>query len=356
MEPTASRWADRLQALWWQPAPPPWPLRLPAALFTLLVRLRHWLYRHRWLRTEHLRVPVIVVGNRIVGGAGKTPVTVALIEALRAAGWRPGVVSRGHGRHSTEVRRVTVDSPAHDVGDEPLLLARRTHAPVWVGRDRVQAAQALLAAEPGVNVLVCDDGLQHLRLGRDLELIVFDARGAGNGHLLPAGPLREPLHTPSTARHHWVLYNAPQPSTPLPGWTTQRGLAGLVPLAGWWADEAAQADSFALLADLPEPVWAVAGIGSPQRFFDDLAARGLHCHAVPLADHHDFDALPWPTVVCHVVVTEKDAVKLDPARIARERPGCSVWVAPLALTLPPALLAALLQAVGPPHRPAQDAG
>ena len=137
-------------------------------------------------------VPVIVVGNVSAGGAGKTPVTLALLEHLRARGWHPGVVSRGYGRRTTDCREVRSDSLALDVGDEPLLIARRAQVPVFVARQRMQAVQALRQAHPRINLIVCDDGLQHLALARDVEICVFNDEGVGNGWLLPAGPLREP--------------------------------------------------------------------------------------------------------------------------------------------------------------------
>lgn len=337
-------WQDRLQALWWSSqATPPWPLRCLARWFGRGVHRRREAYLSGRRAIGHLPVPVIVVGNRIVGGAGKTPTTLALLEALRAAGWRPGVVSRGHGRQRHDVSPVRADSASADAGDEPLLMARRSGVPVWVGRDRTAAAQALLAAHPTVNLIVCDDGLQHLALGRDLEIIVFDERGTGNGHLLPAGPLREPIDAPSTARHQWVLYNAAAPSTPLPGALARRTLAPPCPLAIWHADgpppNASDRTGWQTWQD--RPVWALAGIGSPQRFFSDLRKAGVRLpaeQALPMPDHADYQHLPWPDGPLDLLVTEKDAVKFDPARLARERPATRVWVVPLRYKLPGSLV------------------
>ena len=152
--------------------------------------LRRQLYSWGVLKSTRLPVPVVVVGNLIVGGAGKTPLTRALAQQLREAGWHPGIISRGYGRAVPGVRAVGVgDSPRH-VGDEPLLYAADGF-PVVVGEKRVDAARALLAANPSVDVLIADDGLQHYALDRDIEVVVFDSRGIGNGCLLPAGPLRE---------------------------------------------------------------------------------------------------------------------------------------------------------------------
>lgn len=340
--------AARLEAVWQAGGLAQWLLRPLGGLHRALVGLRRMLYRRGWRRTVRLPCPVIVVGNRVAGGAGKTPTTLALIGALQQAGWCPGIVSRGHGRHGTAPRPVLPTSAAPEVGDEPLLMQRRSGVPVWVGRDRAAAAAALLQAHPQVNVLVCDDGLQHLRLGRDIEIVVFDERGAGNGWLLPAGPLREPIDTPAAAAHQFVLYNAAQPSTPLPGDCAARQLAGAVDLAGWWAGAPATAARLAALRG--RPLLASAGIGQPQRFFDSLRTAGLTIDPLALDDHHDHARLPWPDDVprvADVVVTEKDAVKLDPQRIALERPGLRVWVVPLVLVLPQGFIRRVLDALGP---------
>lgn len=205
-----------------------WSLRPLALLYGLAWRLYRLAYRNGWRRAERLPVPVVVVGNLIVGGAGKTPTVRAIVAALTALGWRPGIVSRGYRRRGDErVALVTTDSAAADVGDEPLLLRRVTGVPVAVARNRPAAARALLEHAPLVDVIVADDGLQHLALARDVEVLVFDERGAGNGWLLPAGPLREPLPRALGPRQ-LVLYNADAASTLLPGWTARRRLAGVV--------------------------------------------------------------------------------------------------------------------------------
>jgi tetraacyldisaccharide 4'-kinase len=209
--------------------------------------------------------------------------------------------------------------------------------PVWVGRDRAAAGAALCQAHPDVNVLVCDDGLQHLSLARDAELVVFDERGAGNGHLLPAGPLREPIGAPSLARRQWTLYNASAPSTRLPGVCTRRELVGLVSLDDWWRGQPADPALVEQVRALGA-ITASAGIGQPQRFFDALQALGLVIQPWPLADHARLDPLPWPDSVQALVVTEKDAIKLDAQRLRTERPALRVWVAPLVFTLPDGLL------------------
>ncbi|CAM3666749.1 tetraacyldisaccharide 4'-kinase [Roseateles saccharophilus] len=313
---------------------------LSAALLPLswlyhgLLALRGLAYRAGLKRSGSLPVPVIVVGNWIVGGAGKTPTTLALLELLRARGLRAGVVSRGYGRADTDVRIAGPGGRAQELGDEPLLIHRRAGVPVAVGADRVAAARALLAAHPELDLLVSDDGLQHWRLPRELSLLVFDDRGLGNGRLLPAGPLRQP--PAPLAADELVIYNAARPSTALPGFVAERRLAGAVPLAGWWAGE--RADMATLLALSGRAgLLACAGLARPQRFFDMLAGLGLAFEPLPLADHADFGTLPWPADAAGVLLTEKDAVKLPPERAG----GAPVWVVTLDFALGAGFEAAL---------------
>lgn len=325
----------RLQRAWLARGALAWALRPLAGLYAAIVALRGFAFRAGWLRIERLPVPVIVVGNLIAGGAGKTPTCLAVVELLRRHGWTPGIVSRGYGGNAgDDIVLVTPDTPAGACGDEPLLMQRRSGAPVAVGRRRVQAGRALLAAHPAVDVIVCDDGLQHRRLARDAQVIVFDERGAGNGWLLPAGPLREPMPAALPARSV-LLYNAPAPSTALPGHVVQRGLRRFTPLQAWRDGTASVADAAELQG---RRLLAAAGLAHPQRFFSMLRDAGLDITELPLPDHHDFAQLPWPSDTADVVVTEKDAVKLDPARLGSTR----VWVATLDFQLPPAFAADLL--------------
>ena len=336
-----ARWSAELQRQWWQ--------RTPAPLAQLL-RPLSWLYAvafavvRRLIRPVALPVPVVVVGNLVVGGAGKTPTVMAVVQLLRAFGWTPGVVSRGHGRESNQRLAVTRESLASQVGDEPLLIHLRTGAPVMVSRDRVGAARALLAQHPQVDVLVSDDGLQHHRLARDVQIVVFDDRGSGNGLLLPAGPLREPMprHAPPDTL---LLYNAARVSTLLPGWMATRRLAGVVPLADWWQGAVPVDDSWRALRG--RSVLALAGMAEPERFFALLEAVGLTIERLPLPDHHAFRSLPWPHGTADVVLTEKDAVKLVPGR---EGEATTVWVVPLDFEPELAFTAALKrQLPHPPH-------
>jgi tetraacyldisaccharide 4'-kinase len=324
------------QRHWW---------RTPPSLASRLASPLAWLYGALAARARRValaqRAPaaVVVVGNIVAGGAGKTPTVIALVQALRAAGWQPGVVSRGHGRSGDGVAAVDpARSSADEVGDEPLLIARRGGVPVWVGRTRLLAAQALCNAHPAVNVIVADDGLQHHALARDVEIVVFDERGIGNGLLLPAGPLREPLPQPWPAER-LVLYNAPRPSLALAGWVAERALTEVRPLAGGAALPLASLRGRRLVA--------AAGIAAPERFFAMLEAAGLAITRLPLPDHHDYAALPWPAGTPEVVVTEKDAVKLA----GRASGSTQVWVAPLDFRLPAPFVAAVLQRLGrPPSR------
>ncbi len=274
-----------------------WPLSL---LYGALAGLRRALYRAGLRRSQRVGVPVIVVGNVVAGGAGKTPVVLALVRHLQARGLRVGVVSRGHGRRTRDDREVLPGSAARDVGDEPALIRRATKAPVFVARRRATAARALLAAHPATQVIVSDDGLQHLALARDIEICVFDDRGIGNGWLLPAGPLRERWPRDCDL----VLHTGARPAF--------GGFRGRRALADHAVD--AQGEQVPLAALAREDVVALAGIARPQAFFDMLRERGIAPRqTVALPDHYDFDSWERPTGGrWRLVCTEKDAVKLWP--------------------------------------------
>ncbi len=313
---------------------------LPLSLvYAGLARVHAWAFDIGWLRRERVPVPVVVVGNLLAGGAGKTPCVMAIVAAQRARGFRPGIVSRGHGRTGEGLVDVQPDTPVALAGDEPLLLRLRCGVPVVVGRDRAAAARELLRAHPEVDLIVSDDGLQHRRLQRDVQVLVFDERGAGNGWLLPAGPLRQALPACVPPRS-LVLYNAPAPSTALPGHLAQRSLAGAVSLQAWARGEAATLA--ALHALHGRPLLAAAGVARPERFFAMLEAEGLTIARLPLPDHWRFETTPWPADCADVIVTEKDAVKLR----ARAMGPTRVWVAALDF-LPPAAFDAALAALLP---------
>ncbi|MDQ6685694.1 MAG: tetraacyldisaccharide 4'-kinase [Pseudomonadota bacterium] len=313
-------------------------------LYGAIGGVRRRLYRCGVFDSTRLPVPVIVVGNVVAGGAGKTPLVLAVVELLRRHGERPGVVSRGYGRSEEAVVAVEVDAKAAAVGDEPLLLRRRGGVPVFVGARRVDAARALLLAHPEVSVIVADDGLQHLALQRDVEIVVFDERGLGNGRLLPAGPLREPMVAGSGRR--LVVYNADRPTTPWPGFVSKRRLGSLTDLEAWWSGALASLEPLTALRD--RPVLAVAGIARPERFFALLRDAGLAARTEALPDHASFATLPWAGSDEDVIVTEKDAVKLLPGRSL----GARVWVAALDFAPEPAFEAALLKALAGARPPA----
>jgi len=327
-----------LQRQWWR-SRPSWAAWLLLPLSGLYLLVSGWQRRRgrRWAREQApLRAPVLVVGNLIVGGAGKTPTTMALVQALRQRGWHPGVVSRGYGRQGGDLLEVTPTTPASLTGDEPLLIRLRTGAPLWVGRDRHAAARALLSAHPEVDLLVADDGLQHTRLPRTASVIVFDDRGAGNGLPLPAGPLRQPLPRRWPAAAFWpgeIIYNADRPSTRLPGHCAKRQLAGAVALALWWRGEPADPTCLSALVERSRsaPLLACAAIAEPERFFRQLEQAGMSIHRLPLPDHARLDTPPWPADATDVLITEKDAVKLSPEQ---HLAGPRLWVVALDFQLP----------------------
>lgn len=279
---------------------------LPAsALFALLSGARRRLFRFRVLHRVKLTVPVIVVGNITAGGSGKTPLVLWLADELLKRGRRPGIVSRGYGGRARGPLAVESGADAADVGDEPLLLVRRSRCPVWVGRDRVAAAQALLGAHPECDLLLLDDGLQHYRLERDVEIAVLDERGVGNGWLLPAGPLREPV---SRLRQVDLLVS---------NGALQPDLAALAPACFRMTLIGSRFHSIKDPGEVrgPQaffgpPVHAVAGIGDPKRFFDHLRAMGLKVIEHPFPDHHAFrpDDLRFGSGG-PILMTEKDGVK-----------------------------------------------
>ena len=299
-----------------------WPFSL---VFGLLAALRRSLYRLGLLHSGRVPVPVIVVGNVVAGGSGKTPVVIALVRHLQSRGLQVGVISRGHGRQARDCREVRSDSAVSDVGDEPALIRLATTAPVFVAPQRLQAAQSLLVHHPDTQIIISDDGLQHLGLQRDLEICVFDDRGVGNGCLLPAGPLRE--RWPRAA--DWVLHSGARPA--FAGFKAQRLLA----------THALRADhSQVALQQLTQaagkPLLAVAAIAKPEDFFDMLRAQGLAlARTLALPDHHDFsDWIAQDHREFTVLCTEKDAVKLW-----RKQPDA--LAVPLLVTLDPGFLAQL---------------
>jgi len=312
---------SRVERMWYGPSGPIWLAPL-SSLYGAIMALRSLLYRLGMRHRVKVGVPVVVVGNLTVGGTGKTPLVAWLSNKLTAVGLRVAIVSRGYGGRARGVTRVTVHSRAAEVGDEPLMLARRAQATVFVGRDRVAAAKQAVA--DGADIVICDDGLQHLALVRDCEMVVIDGqRGFGNGCLLPRGPLRElprrlrrvnavvvngPVTAPNfhlprlVKRTHFAMNMRPGDARPVSGGASLRSLASF----------------------RGSGVHAVAAIGNPQRFFDTLREAGLTLFEHPMPDHHSFkpgdlnfgDNLP-------ILMTEKDAVKC--AAFADER----CWYVPV---------------------------
>ena len=324
-----------LDRFWYGPAAPA-VLRPLASLYG---RVSADVAQRRKAGAVQLPVPVIVVGNITVGGTGKTPFVLWLVERLIAQGWRPGVISRGYGGCAPEYPlRVSATTDPAWSGDEPALIARRIKVPVAVAPDRVAAARLLLDAGE-VDILVTDDGLQHYRLGRDLEICVVDgSRGLGNGALLPAGPLREP---PARLREvDLVVVNGGgwRPEG-VPALDMQLETAEARPLGG---GEARPLASFA-----GARVNAVAGIGNPERFFVSLRAAGIEVVPHPFPDHHNYSEIdlafdePLP-----LLMTEKDAVKC--AGLAQPHHWCVPAQARIAAE-GAALVQQLLDQL--PHRP-----
>lgn len=315
-------------------------LLLPLALpFALAVRLRRTAYRLGWASPVKLPVPVVVIGNITAGGSGKTPLALYLAQELARRGWRPGIVSRGYGRSGQDVRPVSADSDAALVGDEPLLLARRAGCPVFVGRDRVAAARALLSAHADCNVLIADDGLQHLGLGRDIELVVMDERGIGNGWPLPAGPLRE---CPARIAETDALVLNGDAQVP-PEVKAQRVFR--MRLVGDRLHNLHDPQRTCSAAELRgRRLHAFAGIGHPARFFRQIERMGLQARTHAFPDHHAFRPSDLAFARDDVLLmTEKDAVKCT----AFAPP--ETWVLPVEAQLDPDLATWVMEKLnGPP--------
>jgi len=331
---------------WFEEVPIPWWARALACVYARATALRRWLYARGWKRRVKVCVPVIVVGNLIAGGSGKTPLVIALAQRLAAAGYTPGVASRGYGReHPRSARWVDADTAPNLGGDEPVLIARRTGVKVRVDRDRAAAAQALIDA--GCNVIICDDGLQHDRLQRDLEIEVIDGqRGYGNGRLFPAGPLREPA-----ARGERCDFRVVNSSSPMNGSGERAGEDNSHSLPGFphWPMQLECPHALPLTGGRPIPlahfkglrIHAVAGIGHPERFFAMLRSHDIAVvpHAFP--DHHHYrpDDLHFSSPL-PILMTEKDAVKC-----AGFDDG-HVFQLPINARLPEAFWVALLDRLG----------
>ncbi len=296
--------APKTPAWWYSDVPVPFAAHVLSGFYTVVIQSRLLLYRHGLLRRKAIAAPVIVIGNLIAGGSGKTPLTMALVERLRTRGWTPGVATRGHGRDNAS-QPLWVEGSTDPAlgGDEPVLIARRTGVRVRADRNRVAAANALVAA--GCNIVVCDDGLQHYQLARDIEIEVIDGRRRyGNGLMLPAGPLREPVLRAAMCDFHVVNVPVagPEASAGFGEWPMRLQAERACPVQG--------GRSLPLSTFAGQRVHAVAGIGDPERYFGML--RGLDIAVVPHAfdDHHRYVAADFQFGSdLPVLMTEKDAVK-----------------------------------------------
>lgn len=303
--------------------------------------MRRLAFRQGWLNSRKLPVPVIVVGNIAVGGSGKTPVVIWLCNALRERGFKPGILSRGYGGTARIPTGVTPQSAPAEVGDEPVLLVRRTGCPLWVGPDRTAVGSALLAAHPEVDILVTDDGLQHYRLQRDAEIVVLDEAVLGNLWPMPAGPLREP---PSRLEQASLLIDNGPLSQPLLGRLPKRPHAAMHLVPGRFYRLANPAETCSADAFASQNVHAVAGIGHPERFFETLRTLGIKlASSRGLPDHHALTTADLSVPAGEVLLlTEKDAVKCpSPA-------PDNVWVLPVEARIDDAALDDLLE---PLHGP-----
>lgn len=273
--------------------------------FRIVVYLRKLAYQLNFFQKQKLPIPVIVIGNLIVGGAGKTPTVIALVHLLRQSGFFPGVISRGHGAKSNNKfpNEIQASSDANLFGDEPVLIATRTSAPVFSSKNRFAAGKALLEKYPKVNILVSDDGLQHYQLHRDFEIIVFDHRLVGNGYMLPAGPLREPI----SRRYDAVILND------IDNFYIYKNNTNFFELKKKrvYASQLinfSKKTSLTTFVDLN--VLALAGISAPEKFFNLLKKWGIKANTIKLSDHYNFTNYSFSDKQEDIIlITEKDAVK-----------------------------------------------
>ena len=318
-----------------------WPL---SWLYGLINRTLDLLNEIGICKRKAQTVPIIIVGNIRVGGTGKTPIVIALAERLARMGWKPGIISRGYGA-STSMHPIEVHSSSDPakVGDEPVLIAKRTQDqfPIWVHPKRVKSIRSLLKKNPLVNVIISDDGLQHRALtrwtaregGRDIEFVVRDQRGEGNGFLLPAGPLREPA---SRDRDATLMMGQDIAHSQTGEYFLGRRAFNLQSVLGqpYQLIDPSQTQTLEALGknSSPEKVTAIAAIGNPQRFFDDLKKQGITAKCIGLPDHSAFTKDFLESINAqYILITEKDAVKCSAINDPR------IWVVPMNLDIPNAL-------------------
>ena len=321
------------------------PLAIVAAPLALVAHALYWLRcaAYRWgLRpVTRLDVGVVIVGNITVGGTGKTPLVAWLGEALKRAGRVPGIVCRSYRARARAPARVEPAGDPQLHGDEAVLLARLQSCPVWSGPNRAATALALSRAHPEIDVVICDDGLQHYALARDCEIAVVDAlRGMGNGMLLPAGPLREPASRLRSVDAVVMHGDGAQPNDQHASRRFAMRLAGATFYNLIEPSRTASADRFE-----GKRVVAVAGIGNPDRFFTHLRDLGIRFHAQPLPDHHRFEARELLALDAEIVLmTEKDAIK------CRAFADPRMWVLPVVAEVSDALVALVIACISRKHR------
>lgn len=328
---------ERIEGIWYGTRPPPVAARAAAQVYANLIAFRRSLYRRGILKSVRLPVPVIVVGNVAVGGTGKTPLTLWLAEALAAAGRKPGIACRAYAAKSKRPARATPDGDPAIMGDEAVLMATHARCPVWSGPHRAATAAAMVAAHPDLDVVLCDDGLQHYALARDVELVVVDAeRGFGNGRLLPAGPLREPVSRLSDVDAIVVNGKAEVRGLPAGVPCYSMRLTGTVAVRVGDAAQTLNADAFR-----GRRVAAMAGIGHPDRFFRHLEALGIDFDPHAFPDHHRYTEQELRSIQADcVLMTEKDAIKCLAFRDDR------LWMLPVSAQVDAALLDRILECTG----------
>lgn len=319
---------DKIRKRWYGGGKVSGMAKFGAKIFSGLVATRKKLYAIGVKKTHKLKVPVIVIGNITAGGGGKTPMVIWLSKHLKSLGYRPGIVSRGYGgKRKVEPMFVTANANPAASGDEPLLMAKNTGLPVMVGKDRVKAAKALINSY-SVNVIVADDGMQHLALGRDAEIVMLDAKWrTGNHQMIPAGPLREPLERlndvdlvvfkgPFENQHHYCLE----------------------------IDEIYQLNHHKKTKEITsfrnQKVVAIAGIANPEGFFNSLSQAGIAVVKTPYPDHYEFNENDFTGYQDNLILmTEKDAVKCEHMQLP------NVWVVKVKVKMPEATEQAINQLI-----------
>ena len=339
-----------------------WPVSL---VFGWLTNLRKALYAFGILRSNTIRVPLVIVGNIRVGGTGKTPTVLAIAKALHNHGFKPGIISRGYQNHSSNLKlapeEVTPESLPSEHGDEPCYMAQQLahqKTPIMVHSNRVKAAKALLIKHPEVDVIISDDGLQHYKLkrwparegGRDIELVIRDARGEGNRWLMPAGPLRETpdrardftlnivsSETPRTKAEPLFFQDAPNFSLPVKTDQLYQLTAPNRRIALHDINQLLNSDEA-----IEQQILAAAGLGNPKKFFDLLKSNGLKFQEMALPDHFDFATNPFKENTAKVIlITEKDAVKCK--QLNDYKDDERIWVLPITVDLPNDFVAQMLE-------------